>query len=62
MGVDDVDDWRKSSHSDNGEDCVEVGTSAEMVTVRDTKRAGNSPLLRFSPSSWTRFITSLQRS
>jgi hypothetical protein len=47
--------WRKSSYSNNGgADCVEVGTCAEGVLVRDTKdRSG--PLMRFAPAAWHRF-------
>jgi hypothetical protein len=47
--------WRKSSYSGNGgTDCVEVGTRAEGVLVRDTKdRSGL--LMRFAPAAWRRF-------
>jgi hypothetical protein len=47
--------WRKSSYSGNGgTDCVEVGTCAEGVLVRDTKdRSGSS--MRFAPAAWHNF-------
>ncbi len=53
--IDDVG-WRKSSHSTNGGECIEVGTpaGAERVLVRDTRDRGG-PVLRFSPAAWRRF-------
>jgi hypothetical protein len=47
--------WRKSSYSGNGgNDCVEVGTCADGVAVRDTKNQ-NGPMLTFSPAAWQGF-------
>jgi len=46
--------WRKSSYSGGQGDCVEVGTAAPIVAVRDTKdRQG--PALTFSAEAWRRF-------
>jgi hypothetical protein len=46
--------WRKSSYSDNGGECVEVGEARRGVLVRDTQdRAG--VVLRFGPAVWRRF-------
>jgi Domain of unknown function (DUF397) len=48
--------WRKSTYSNNGGSCVEVGAQAEAgrVLVRDTTdRQG--PVLGFSPAAWRRF-------
>ena len=51
--------WRKSSYSDNGGECVEVGEARRGVLVRDTQdRAG--PALRFSPAVWRRFAARLK--
>jgi len=51
--------WRKSSYSDNGGECIEVGHSAGRVMVRDTKdRQG--PTLRFTPDAWRRFAKQLK--
>jgi hypothetical protein len=47
--------WRKSSRSDNGGNCVEVGQSAGSVRVRDTKNSGAAVELRFSADTWRRF-------
>ncbi len=47
--------WRKSSYSgNNGGDCVEVGTAARMIAVRDSKDP-HGPVLAFSPQTWRRF-------
>ena len=44
-------EWRKSSFSGTGEDCVEVAFAPETVGVRDTKnRTGGT--LTFPESSW----------
>jgi hypothetical protein len=53
--------WRKSSHSDNGGECVEVGSrvGADRVLVRDTKDRGG-PELRFSPAAWRRFAAQVK--
>jgi hypothetical protein len=46
--------WRKSSYSDNGGNCVEVGRAPRGVLVRDTQdRRG--PGLAFNPDAWRRF-------
>jgi Domain of unknown function (DUF397) len=54
--------WRKSSYSGGqGGNCVEVGASAPIVAVRDTKdREG--PSLAFSAEAWRTFACSLKRS
>jgi hypothetical protein len=54
--------WRKSSYSsDNGGNCVEVGT-ADRVMVRDTKQAGTGPVLGFTPDAWRTFANQVKRS
>jgi hypothetical protein len=46
--------WRKSSYSDNGGNCVEVGRAPQGVLVRDTQdRRG--PVLAFTTDAWRRF-------
>ena len=54
--------WRKSSYSDNGGECVEVGRSADSALVRDTKAHGRGPVLRFAPAVWRRFAEQVKRS
>jgi hypothetical protein len=54
-------DWRTSSFSGNGGECVEVGQADDAVAVRDTKdRAG--AVLRFPPYAWRSFADQLKRS
>jgi Domain of unknown function (DUF397) len=47
--------WRKSRHSANAGNCVEVaGNISGTVTVRDSKDP-DGPILRFEPKEWRRF-------
>lgn len=51
--------WRKSSYSGSqGDNCVEVGSAAATVSVRDTK---NRPagMITVSAETWARFIDGL---
>ena len=52
--------WRKSTYSGgNGSNCVEVGGSASVVLVRDTKdRAGAA--LMFGPNAWRQFAAAIK--
>jgi hypothetical protein len=52
--------WRTSTYSgSNGSNCVEVGGSAPVVLVRDTKdRAG--VVLTFGPGAWRRFAAAIK--
>ncbi|WP_433531305.1 DUF397 domain-containing protein [Micromonospora sp. CA-263727] len=54
------DDWRTSSRSDGGGNCVEVSTVASHAAVRDSKdREGG--ILEFNRSAWRRFIGEIRR-
>ena len=54
-------DWRTSSFSGNGGECVEVGQADDTVAVRDSKdRTG--AMLRFAPGAWRSFADQLKRS
>jgi len=47
--------WRKSSYSMNGGECVEAANGDGLVTVRDTaNRAGD--VLVFDSASWSKFV------
>ncbi|MFD3695999.1 DUF397 domain-containing protein [Streptomyces sp. NPDC058646] len=50
--------WRKSSFSNgDGGDCVEVSDSLPgVVPVRDSKLAGNGPVLAFRAAAWVSFV------
>ena len=47
--------WRKSSYSGNsGGQCVEVGSTAHVIAVRDSKDP-DGPVLPFGRQDWRRF-------
>jgi hypothetical protein len=47
--------WRKSSYSgSNGGQCVEVGSDARLIAVRDSKDPAGS-VLSFAASTWAAF-------
>jgi hypothetical protein len=47
--------WRKSRHSANAGNCVEVaGNPAGVIAVRDSKNP-DGPILSFEPKAWRRF-------
>jgi hypothetical protein len=54
-----METWRKSTYSGtNGGQCVEVGTDASQVQVRDTtSRDGGT--LSFDAAAWERFTKGL---
>jgi hypothetical protein len=49
--------WVKSSYSDssNSNECVEVGSTPNLVHVRDSKHT-TGPRLTFPPATWTTFL------
>ncbi|GAA2449758.1 DUF397 domain-containing protein [Streptomyces macrosporus] len=50
--------WFKSSHSGtSGGDCVEVAAGSDAVHVRDSKAAGDGPVLRVGRDEWAAFLT-----
>lgn len=52
--------WRKASYSTgNGGNCVEVGTAARTVAVRDSKDP-QGPALAFTPARWQAFTRALR--
>jgi hypothetical protein len=49
--------WFKSSYSGSGGgDCVEVATGFDAVYVRDSKAAGDGPVLRVGRGEWAAFV------
>jgi hypothetical protein len=49
--------WFKSSHSGtSGGDCVEVAAGPDAVYVRDSKTAGDGPVLRVGRDGWAAFV------
>lgn len=55
-----ISDWRVASYTGGQGNCVEVGTSAAKVAVRDTKNQEDAPVLRFDLPAWRAFIQRLK--
>ncbi|CAM04811.1 uncharacterized protein DUF397 [Saccharopolyspora erythraea NRRL 2338] len=51
-------EWRKSSYSDNGANCVEVAFVEGRVAARDSKDP-HGPVLVFDRRRWAAFLTAL---
>ncbi|MFC8033259.1 DUF397 domain-containing protein [Streptomyces griseoincarnatus] len=47
--------WRKSSHSGDSSNCVEIATTPAAVLIRDSKRT-SGPKLDLSPTTWVDFL------
>lgn len=52
--------FRKSTHSDGGQGCVEAATLSTSRLVRDSKDP-DGPTLTFTPSAWTAFVTEVKQ-
>ncbi|QLH24228.1 DUF397 domain-containing protein [Streptomyces sp. Rer75] len=51
--------FRKSSHSNPFDECVEVATNMpDAVAIRDSKHPGG-PILRLAPAAWADFRDAL---
>lgn len=51
--------WRKSSHSNAGNQCVEVARTSAGFIVRDSK-SPESPRLSISPTAWDALINGVK--
>ncbi|SFA78779.1 protein of unknown function [Amycolatopsis marina] len=51
--------WQKSSYSDTGENCVEIGFAPRARAIRDTKLGEASPILHVSDRAFTEFVRHL---
>jgi hypothetical protein len=50
-------EWRKSTLSSAGDNCVEVAFTADGRTgVRDSKQQGLGPVLVFTQAEWDAFL------
>ncbi|MDI6517411.1 DUF397 domain-containing protein [Streptomyces coelicoflavus] len=56
-----MDNWRKSSYSGpgDGNECVEIATSATRVAVRDSKAPARATLA-FPPEAFAPFLDALK--
>jgi Domain of unknown function (DUF397) len=55
-----ISDWRVASYTGGQGDCVEVGTAAATIAVRDTKNREDGPVLCFGLPAWGAFIQRLK--
>ena len=55
-----VSGWRVATYTGGQGNCVEVGTSAAMIAVRDTKNREDGPVLRFDPPVCRAFMQRLK--
>ena len=51
--------WRKSSHSGNSGNCIEVAVTETVVGVRDSKDRGG-PRLTVTADEWRDFIAGVR--
>ncbi|MEU8203399.1 DUF397 domain-containing protein [Streptosporangium sp. NPDC049046] len=53
-------EFRKSSLSGGGDNCVEVATNLPgLIAVRDSKNP-SGPMLTFSPAAWNNFLAGIR--
>ncbi|WP_327116534.1 DUF397 domain-containing protein [Nocardia sp. NBC_01730] len=53
-------EWRKSTYSGNGGNCVEIAFfDGGQVGVRDSKNP-TGPALKFTPSEWSAFLSGVR--
>ncbi|MCA2203745.1 DUF397 domain-containing protein [Streptomyces griseoincarnatus] len=52
--------WRKSSHSGDSSNCVEIATTPTAVLIRDSKTTPG-PRLDLSPTTWAVFLAHLTK-
>ncbi|MER6688485.1 DUF397 domain-containing protein [Streptomyces minutiscleroticus] len=50
-----ITNWRKSTYSGDGSNCVEIATTPDAVRVRDSKDA-DGPRLAIAPPAWRAFL------
>ena len=58
--VDDATSWIRSSFC-NSAQCLEVAViDGAVVGVRDAKAMGNGPVLQFTSSGWSAFVSAIR--
>jgi hypothetical protein len=56
-----TEDWRKSSYSNHAGNCVEVGTAAPVILVRDTTNRSGATL-NVSAETWRVLLAKVRAS
>lgn len=51
--------WRKSTRSNGGGECVEIATAANVIAIRDSKTP-DGPKLILTPDAWRTFSRAVQ--
>jgi hypothetical protein len=51
--------WKKSTCSGQGANCVEVASLRDGIAVRDSKNP-SGPVLRFSADAWQAFVSNIK--
>ncbi|MEV0391768.1 DUF397 domain-containing protein [Polymorphospora rubra] len=52
-------DWRKSTRSGGGDNCVEVATENGTIGIRDSKDP-TGPILTFTRTEWAAFLAGVR--
>ena len=52
--------WRKSSHSANEGNCVEIATRVDYVLARDSNEQ-NGPMLVMTSTQWEQFLVRISK-
>lgn len=60
MNGDKLRTWRKSRHSANSGNCVEVSARGQVVAVRDSKQGSAGPVLEVTAPAWRDFLTTFK--
>jgi len=52
--------WRKSSHSNSANGCVEIRERPDTIAVRDSKRP-EGPVIEVTRAEWRDFVDGVKR-
>jgi Domain of unknown function (DUF397) len=52
-------DWRKSTRSNGGGECVEVAFTPDAIAIRDSK-APQNPVIAVAPTKWHALVRAIK--